>query len=349
MRRFWQAVLGSVSLLIPSALAFSASRIAQSAEEAKSVLVAEAERLGSIAGTTPSFAEKTWSNRCGACVTPVSPGVYCADRPFMWNGIDVGGRMAILQLPPEDDDDRPGLLVHSPVYLDDELKRLLNDLGEVRHVISPNYEHVKYASQWAENYPSACIWGCPGLSEREPDCRWTGEIPFGARPPGFSSSKGKADGMDYSKMWDWNLVQPLHIDTEVNPFTGKPFFNEVVFFHEPSKSLLFTDFYWNYPGSAGTNDQLKNEGIEPVGDFETWTLAPSVEVPFGSRMWKFGMDRVFYPFYMRLMVEKSKRAQFEGIGRYMLGLEAECIIPCHGDIIRGKDTVRGVLRKHFNR
>ena len=346
MRR-WLA-LGSVSLLLPSTLAFSASRIAQSAGEAKAALVSEAERLGSIGDDTPSFAEKTWSNRCGACIVPVGDGVYCADRPFVWNGIDVGGRMAIIQLPPEDGDDCPGLLVHSPVYLDDELRGFLKQLGEVRHVISPNYEHVKYASQWAESYPSACIWGCPGLSSREPDCRWTGEIPYGARPPGFSSSRKEVDGID-RKMWDFKIVQPLHIDTEVNPFTGRPFFNEVVFFHEPSKSLLFTDFYWNYPGPAGTNEQLKNEGIKPVGDFGSWTLAPSAEVPFGSRMWKWGMDRIFYPFYMRFMVQKNKRAQFEGIGRYLLGLEAECVIPCHGDIIRGKDTVQGVLRKHFNR
>ena len=346
MRR-WLA-LGSVSLLLPSTLAFSASRIAQSAGEAKAALVSGAERLGSIGDDTPSFAEKTWSNRCGACIVPVGDGVYCADRPFVWNGIDVGGRMAIIQLPPEDGDDCPGLLVHSPVYLDDELRGFLKQLGEVRHVISPNYEHVKYASQWAESYPSACIWGCPGLSSREPDCRWTGEIPYGARPPGFSSSRKEVDGID-RKMWDFKIVQPLHIDTEVNPFTGRPFFNEVVFFHEPSKSLLFTDFYWNYPGPAGTNEQLKNEGIKPVGDFGSWTLAPSAEVPFGSRMWKWGMDRIFYPFYMRFMVQKNKRAQFEGIGRYLLGLEAECVIPCHGDIIRGKDTVQGVLRKHFNR
>ena len=49
--------------------------------------------------------------------------------------------MAVLRL-------RDGsLLVHSPVELDDALAEALARLGPVRHIVSPNYEHVKYAAQ----------------------------------------------------------------------------------------------------------------------------------------------------------------------------------------------------------
>ena len=56
--------------------------------------------------------------------------------------------MAVLRL-------RDGsLLVHSPVELDDALAEALARLGPVRHIVSPNYEHVKYAAQARPSAPS---------------------------------------------------------------------------------------------------------------------------------------------------------------------------------------------------
>ena len=37
--------------------------------------------------------------------------------------------------------------VHSPVELDDTLAAALDELGPVKHIVSPNYEHTKYARQ----------------------------------------------------------------------------------------------------------------------------------------------------------------------------------------------------------
>lgn len=37
--------------------------------------------------------------------------------------------------------------VHSPVSLDDDLAAALAELGEVKHIVSPNYEHTKFAQQ----------------------------------------------------------------------------------------------------------------------------------------------------------------------------------------------------------
>ena len=70
---------------------------------------------------------------------------------------------------------------------------------------------------WGQAYPEAKMWGCPGMMEKEPDVNWTGEIPFSTRPFTYPSvdSPDPLDGM-----WDWNEIQPMHFDTEVNPFTG---------------------------------------------------------------------------------------------------------------------------------
>jgi hypothetical protein len=112
-----------------------------------------------------SYSPIGWSNRLGSVLTPASiPGVYTADRPFYWNKIDVGCRMTVVQLQSNDGgSSSPELVVHSPVGLDPPLIQSLELLGRVAHVISPNYEHVKYAHQWAEQYPNAKMWGCPGM------------------------------------------------------------------------------------------------------------------------------------------------------------------------------------------
>ena len=193
------------------------------------------------------------------------------------------------------DDDKPDLLVHSPVFLDAPLKDAIDRLGTVRHIISPNYEHVKYAKMWGEAYSNVFMWGCPEIMEREPDVCWSGEIPYGCRPPTYRGLNESSNAGVYNlpkEMWDWSEVQPLHVDVEVNPFTGRPFFNEVVFFHSKSKTLLTTDTYCNYLGDGITNSNydslknpldFKNSNALNNENYDAWELATTVEVPFTSR------------------------------------------------------------------
>ena len=126
-----------------------------------------------------------WSNRLGSILTPVAEGVYTSDRPFLWNNIDVGCRMTVVELSTKTDG-KTDLFVHSPVFLDDSLKASLDKIGHVAHVVSPNYEHVKFAKKWGETYKDCKMWACPGMMAKEPDVRWTGEIPYGARPQQLS-------------------------------------------------------------------------------------------------------------------------------------------------------------------
>lgn len=329
----------------------------------KESLLSNAEALSL---TSESYAPSSWSNRFGTVLTPAShPSVYTADRPFYWNNIDVGGRMTVIQLSataidPANGQEKPQLWIHSPVDLEDSLRETLEQLGVVTHVVSPNYEHVKYAQQWGEAFPNAYMWACPGMMEKEPQVRWTGEIPFGARPFEFpNTNKGVLDAEWDDRLWDPKEIQPCHFDTEVNPFTNKAFFNEVVFYHTPSKTMLTTDIYWNYPAKDGiTNSNFKSltRGI----DFGSWKLAPSVpSIPFGSSLWKTGMDKIYLPFYLKLMVRKY-RDEFQTLVSYISGIneaesgseqngwQVETLVPCHGDIVRGEGLIQGVLKQHFN-
>lgn len=301
---------------------------------------------------TGFYSSTGWSNRLGTVLTPVAiPGVYTACRPFLWNKIDVGCRMTVIELSTQTNG-KPDLFIHSPVLLDNQLKEAIEKLGVVKHVISPNYEHVKFASMWSQAFPEANMWACPGMMEREPG-RWTGEIPFSARPSSYPSEGQPTTPIE--GMWDWDEIQPLHFDVEVNPFTNKPFFNEVVFYHTPSKTLLMTDTYWNYPKNDGVTNSNYQDFKEFQGnDFGSWELAPSVEnIPFGSQLWKQGMDKVYRPFYLNFMIKNDKRDEFRKIASFICGegdnaWDVETIIPAHGDVVRGSSLTKSVLKKHFN-
>jgi hypothetical protein len=62
--------------------------------------------------------------------------------------------------------------VHSPVELDAPLRRELRLLGTVKHVVSPNYEHVKWAAQWKQAFPDATLYGSPGMMTTKPEIPW---------------------------------------------------------------------------------------------------------------------------------------------------------------------------------
>jgi len=308
-------------------------------EEAKALDPGLVEEGSAVRGTYTSVG---WSNRIGTVLTPVAlPGVYTADRPFYWNTIDVSCRMTVIKM------NNGGLFVHSPVALDASLKAAVDALGVVRHIVSPNYEHVKFAQQWAQAYPEAYMWACPGLAEREPQVKFTHEIPTGIRP---SSFPGYSDQTMPDAMWDTQEIQPLHFDCEINPFTGRPFFNEVIFYHVPTRSLIMTDTYWNYPQADGVPNSVYQRFPTKQQDFGTWELAPKVDVPFKSLLWKFGMDQVYRPFYMNLMVgsNQQRKQKFEEIATFILKqFDAQTLIPAHGDIVRGADFIRQILQEHF--
>lgn len=226
---------------------------------------------------------KTWSNRDGNVLSEVVPGVvWAAERPFLWNNIDVGGKMAVVKL------SDGSLWVHSPVELNVDLRNSLASIGPIAHIVSPNYEHVKYAKEWKDAYPDATLYGCPGLIEKEKGIAYDVEI-------GQDNKAPAAWGGDIEVCW---------FDCEKNPFMGGPFFNEVVFLHAPSRTLIVTDIYWNYPAD---------------------------NVPSGTWLWKQGMDKVYLPFYRNFMIDS--RSKFETAMARVEAWEFDKVLPCHGDIV----------------
>jgi len=169
-------------------------------------------------------------------------------------------------------------------------------LGPVRHVVSPNAEHVSFARQWIEAYPEATAYAAPGLAERFPEIGWTEVCP---PVPGAWLDEFECAWIDAEK-------PPLGL------LGNRPFFSEVVFCHKPSRTLFVTDLWWNYPAD-------------------------------GPRLWKFGMDQVYRPFYNGLM---RQRPRHDALIQQILQWDFDYLVPCHGEPIAGP-TVKQTLRDFF--
>jgi len=144
----------------------------------------------------------------------LAPDLWVAERPQRFLGIEMGTRMTVVRLADG------SLSLHSPVALDDETRRELDALGPVRAVVAPNRFHHLHVGDYPAAYPEASIYAAPGLAEKRRDLTFHAVL-----------------GDDPAPVWAGRLEQLV--------FRGLPVFNEVVFFHPPSQTVVLTDLAFN--------------------------------------------------------------------------------------------------------
>ena len=137
-------------------------------------------------------------------------GVWIAEAPLRFFGIPFGTRMTVLRL------GEGGLWLHSPIAIDAELRKRLDDLGPVRHLVSPNKLHHLHLTSAREAFPEAKLWAPPGLAGKRRDLAFDGTLGDAAEPA-----------------WAADLEQVV--------VRGSRWMEEVVFFHAPSRTLLVAD------------------------------------------------------------------------------------------------------------
>jgi hypothetical protein len=147
---------------------------------------------------------------------PLAPDLWVADRPLALVVGDIGARMTVIRLRDG------GLLLHSPVRLDDDTRHALDALGPVRAIVAPSKVHHLFVGDYRAAYPGAQLHGAPGLAEKRRDLRF--DAVLGDEPP---------------EAWRGEVAQHL--------FRGAPGLNEVVFLHVPSRTLVLTDLAFNVP------------------------------------------------------------------------------------------------------
>ncbi len=209
---------------------------------------------------------------------PVAPDIWIVDGPIekmrqFGLSIPFPTRMTVIRLPGRQ------LFVHSPVKPDEALFQLIADLGEVKHLVSPNKIHYASVGSWAERFPNAICWASPGVRERakshnitvhfdcdlgdEPDAAWAG--------------------------WIDQLI-----------FRGSSFMDEVVFFHKSSKTLILADLIENFERSK--TNRLMHWPLKLAGN-----LDPDGKLPIDLRFTFRGSYKQAYDSYMRMLAWQPSR------------------------------------------
>jgi hypothetical protein len=155
-----------------------------------------------------------------APLRPLADGLWVVERPQTFYGLPVGTRMSVVRL----SGDR--LWLHSPVALGPALRAQLDALGRVSYAVAPNRVHHLYAGDVAKAYPGARLWIAPGLERKRPDLAHEAVL-----------------GDDAPPEWRGEIEQVF--------FRGRPYENEVAFFHRASRTLLLCDLAFHFgPRSA---------------------------------------------------------------------------------------------------
>ena len=182
------------------------------------------------------------------------------------------------------------LLLHSPVRLDMELRRWLDSLGPVCFAVAPNRLHHLYAGEVAQAYPGARLWVAPGLERKRPDLVFEAVLTDDAPPE-----------------WRGQVDQVF--------FRGRPYENEVVFFHRASRTLLLCDLAFNFGPRSPAPTRLLMKLLRSYG-----SLGPSKLDP---------------------LLIRDRRAARESLER-ILAWDFDRIVVAHGDVLEegGHETLR---------
>ena len=172
---------------------------------------------------------------------PLAPDLWVAERPQAFYGLPVGTRMTVIRL------SGGRLLLHSPVSLDPGLRAELDAIGSVRYVVAPNRVHHLYAGEVAKVYPGARLWIAPGLERKRPDLEYVAVLDD--EPP---------------KEWRGEVDQTF--------FRGRPFENEITFFHRASRTLMLCDVAFNFGPSTPAVTKLLMKLMRSYGRFGPSTL-----------------------------------------------------------------------------
>lgn len=139
------------------------------------------------------------------------PSIDLANGPVLsFIGFPYPTRMAVVRLADG------GLWIWSPIALTPELERAVDALGPVRHLVTPNKLHHLYLAEWVARWPEAQLHAPPGLARRRPDLHFDSEL-----------------GDEPDPAWAGEIDQTI--------FRGSFVMEEVVFFHRPSRTVIFGD------------------------------------------------------------------------------------------------------------
>lgn len=140
---------------------------------------------------------------------PIDDGLWVAEQPLRFLGIQMGCRMTAIRL------ESGGLLLHSPIGHTAALQSAVAGHGVVEWLMAPNKFHHLFVSDWRAALPDAKLALSPGLAHKREDL--VPDLVLGQDPT------------------------PWGDEIEVAAARGIPALEEWVLFHRPTSTLVITD------------------------------------------------------------------------------------------------------------
>jgi len=215
------------------------------------------------------------------------PDIWVAEQPLRYLGVSVGTRMTVVRLSNSE------LAVISAIEPQPQLISQLNELGQVAHIIVPNLYHYLFAAAFKAAYPAATLWAVPGLRDKKPT------IPVDAViAPQTSAWPG--------------LAHQFFTGLRTLGLNGIDDFNECVFLHSSSRTLILTDAAFHFDE---TFPALTQFAMQLLGSYQR--LRPSL------------LERIVSP----------QEAIQNGL-RNVLGWDFDRVIMAHGSIVEANGKMK---------
>lgn len=145
---------------------------------------------------------------------PVAANLWITSIPHRFIGLHLGTRMTVIRLA------SGALVLHSPVPVSDELRREIEAIGPVRHIICPNLFHHVYAADAKAAFPDAQLHGPEKLQRKRKDMKFDAVLSDVPHPD-----------------WQGELL-PLTVQGSM--------LHETLFYHPATKTLISCDLVENF-------------------------------------------------------------------------------------------------------
>ena len=150
---------------------------------------------------------------------PVAENVWVVDSgPMTAMGLSLPIRMSVIRLA------SGGMWLHSPTRFDEALRREIEAIGPIQHLVAPNIAHWTFLKDWQTHCGGVTTSAAPELRKRAQ-----------VRASGIRLDRDLTE----TPPPDW----AAEIEHAIVP--GGLGFREVAFFHRPSRTLLLTDLIQN--------------------------------------------------------------------------------------------------------
>jgi Domain of unknown function (DUF4336) len=214
-----------------------------------------------------------------------------------------------------------GVAVFSPVALTPEVKETVASLGELKYIAALDYEHHIFIGPWHEAYPNAKVIGVEGLPEKR-EKQKNEPVPFAA-----VFTKDNRETMKIDEEFD------SEFEYEYAPSHPN---KELIFFHNPSKTLIEADYMFNLPAT----EQFSKSGEDPTSGF----LTKLFNIINNTRGEALGQKR-----FMWYALSWSDRKGWNESAAKINTWDFDTIVPCHGDVIEtgGKAIFQKVFAWHL--